>query len=363
MPVNALLATCLLLAVTAFGGPMHHEIVERARGDAEVDILLQARSISTDLNGTFWVYHGVAGIEREPQAAAVTALRPDGSKRTYLAAEILPAGALLPGTVGQVYAITPLATPGFYAASAGWVDADRHTANGVVFFSEDSHGRITNYSVVHMPGARAIAAGPRDTAVVAALDPLGTGDTYLATVINAAGTVLTELCPYNEDGLKKRMERISGVRLHQLSGDSVAVLNPISGRVEAHRIFTPETCGLEETTPSEKVRRPVVKAKIQFATNPLWSCGIADVSDLGASEVFPVLGFAASLDGVVTVVRSAVIHDVPRTAVTRYTARERFPSWISDHYWRAALVTPRQVRGLVTGATVWEERVQLQAAN
>ena len=315
--------------------------------------------MTADLNGTFWVYHGVKGIEREPQAAAVTALRPDGTTRTYLASEILPAGSVLPGTVGQVYAIAPLSTPGFHAASAGWLDAEHNTVNGVVFFREDARGHVTNFSVVKLPGARAIAAGPKDSAVVAALDPLQNGATYLATVINAQGTVLAELCPFDEEDLRTRMDRISNVRLQSLSGDSVAIFNPVSMRVEAHRIFTPERCGFEEVTASDRSRSPVVNPRVKFASTPLWNCPVSDVNDVDASEIFPMTGFAASSDGTVIVVRGAVVDDVPRTVITRYTPKERLPSWMSDHFWRVALVTPRRARGLIAGRTIWEEQVQL----
>ena len=99
--------------------------------------------------------------------------------------------------------------------------------------------------------------------------------------------------------------------------------------------------------------------KVRFGVSDLWTVPVSDTSDSGASEVLPVIGFAASLEGVVTVVRPVVVEERPRTLVTRYTAKGRLPSWSSDRFWRAALVTPAEARGVVAAATPWEERVSL----
>lgn len=350
----------LTVAVSASAAPLRHSVQERSADARDVQVLLQARSTSVDLNGTSWIYHGLTGLRHDPMAAGVTAIRPDGSTRTYLATDILPPGTVPAGKVGLVYAITPLTTPGMFAATAGWHDAEGRAKTAVVFFREAADGTLSNYSVVPAPGARAIAAGPQDNAVVATLDPLHDGDTSLVTVVNANGNVLATWGPFEAPSVAEASERIAGVRLYQIDRHTVAVYDAATQRVHAFRIFAPENCAMIKTSPSEKPRAMAMASnREQFALTDLWTVPVNDTSDSGASEVHPVIGFAATRDGVVTVVRPMVVNDRPRTLVTRYTAKGREPSWSSDHFWRAALVSTGDIRGLVSGPTPWEERVTL----
>lgn len=348
----------LTVAASAVAAPLRHAVHERTANARDVQVLLQARSTSVDLNGTSWIYHGLTGLQNDPMAAGVTAIRPDGSTRTYLATDILPRGTVPAGKVGLVYAITPLTTPGMFAATAGWHDADGRAKTAVVFFREAADGTLSNYSVVPAPGARAIAAGPQDNAVVATLDPLHNGDTSLVTIVNANGNVLATWGPLEAPSVAAASDRIADVRLYQIERNTVAVYDPATQRVHAIRVFAPENCATIRTAPSEKPRAmAMASTKEQFAINDLWVVPVSDTSDSGATEVFPVIGFAATRDGVVTVVRPVMVNDRARTLVTRYTAKGRQPSWSSDHFWRAALVSTGEIRGMVSGPTLWEERV------
>ncbi|HYC87580.1 MAG TPA: hypothetical protein VEO54_00080 [Thermoanaerobaculia bacterium] len=349
-----------LAAFSAAAAPVKHAINERSADARDVQVLLQARSTSVDLKGTAWIYHGVTGLPHDPMAAAVTAVRPDGSTRTYLATDILPRGLVAPGKVGLVFAITPLTTPGMFAATAGWFDGDGRPKNAVVFFREASDGTLTNYAVVPAPGARAIAAGPQDSAVVATLDPLHNGETNLVTIINANGTVMSTWGPFETANIAAANDRIAAVRFHQLDDQSIAVYDAAAQRVGAFRIFAPENCAFEKTAPSEKPRAMALGSnKVRFGVTDLWTVPVSDTSDSGADEVLPAIGFAATKEGEVTVVRPIVVDERPRTLVTRYTPRGRERSWSSDHFWRAALVSPAEARGIVQKATPWEERVSL----
>jgi hypothetical protein len=290
----------------------------------------------------------------------VTAVRPDGRTRTYLATDILPRGFVMPGRVGQVFAITPLTTPGRYAATVGWLDASGAPRNAVVFFREAGDGSIASDSVVAAPGARAIAAAPHDHVVVATLDPLRDGNTSLVTIVNASGNVPASWGRFDAPSVEAANDRIGGVRLYQIDRDTVAVYDAATQRVDAIRISAPEGGAILKASPSEKPRAMTAAAdRDRFAVTELWTVPVHDTSDSGASEVLPVIGFAATADGVVTVVRPVVVQERPRTLVTRYTGKGRLPSWSSDRSWRAALVSPAEVRGIIAGATPWEERVTL----
>ncbi|HEX6088236.1 MAG TPA: hypothetical protein VF266_27140 [Thermoanaerobaculia bacterium] len=350
-----------IAALSAAAAPAKQVVNERSADARDVQVLLQSRSISVDLNGTAWVYHGATGLPHDPMAAAVTAIRVDGRTRTYLATDILPPGFVAPGKVGQVFAMTPLTTPGMFAATAGWHNADGRATNAVVFFREASDGTLTNYAVVRAPGARAIAAGPQDTVIVATLDPLHNGQTNLATVINANGTVMETWGPFEAPDRGAANDRIANVRFYQLDQQSVAVYDPATERVGAFRVFAPENCAFEKTSPAEKPRAMAMGSnKVRFGITDLWTVPVSDTSDSGADEVLPAIGFAATKDGVVTVVRTIVVDDRPHTLVTRHTARERMASWSSDRWWRAAIVSPVDIRGFIAAReTPWEERVSL----
>jgi hypothetical protein len=256
--------------------------------------------------------------------------------------------------------MTPLTTPGMFAATAGWFDADGRARNAVVFFREASDGTLTNYAVVPAPGARAIAAGPQDTAIVATLDPLHNGETNLATVINANGTVMDTWGPFEAPNRGAANDRIANVRFYQLDHQSVAVYDPATERVGAFRVFAPENCAFEKTSPSEKPRAMAMgSSKVRFGITDLWTVPVSDTSDSGADEVLDAIGFAATKEGVVTMVRTIVVDDQPRTLVTRYTAKERMASWSSDRWWRTAIVSAGEIRGFIARDTPWEERVSL----
>ena len=103
-----------------------------------------------------------------------------------------------------------------FAATAGWHDAEGRAKTAVVFFREAADGTVSNYSVVPAPGARAIATGPQDNAVVATLDPLHDGDTSLVTVVNANGNVLATWGQFQAPSVAAANDRIAGVRLYQI---------------------------------------------------------------------------------------------------------------------------------------------------
>src|SRR5436190_23081530 len=77
-------------------------------------VTYRAGGFSHDRLGNNWVFHHVAEIPSENEAAAVTLIRPDGSVRTFFASDLLPAGFIFAGKVGQVYSISPMTTPGYY---------------------------------------------------------------------------------------------------------------------------------------------------------------------------------------------------------------------------------------------------------
>src|SRR5689334_19639356 len=62
-------------------------------------VTYRAGGFSHDRLGNNWVFHHVAEIPSENEAAAVTLIRPDGSVRTFFASELLPAGSVFPGKV------------------------------------------------------------------------------------------------------------------------------------------------------------------------------------------------------------------------------------------------------------------------
>ena len=221
-----MLGMLLILTLSVTAAPVRYVVNERSPDARDVQVLLQARSTFVDLNGTSWVYHGVTGLQHDPMAAAVTAIHPDGRTRTYLATDILPSGSVMPGKVGSVFAMTPLTSPGMFAATAGWVDPNGVTRNAVVFFRENHDGTTSNYSVVAAPGARAIAAGPQDNAVVATLDPLRNGELSLATIVNADGTVMGSAGPFEAASVGAANDRIAAVRFIRSTGRRSPSMTP-----------------------------------------------------------------------------------------------------------------------------------------
>jgi hypothetical protein len=360
--LNGQLLVLTAVVVSAFAtsaAPTRHELVERNATSREMQVLLESRSVAEDLSGTFWVHHGVEGIEQERQASAVTALRSDGTTRTYLASDILPAGSVSPGMVGQVYAITPLTSRGLYAATTGWIAPDRSTHNAVVFFREDGDGRISNVSVVPVSGARSVAAGPYDTVILAARDPLKNGDLQLATVLDANGNVMATFGPFEAESIRAASERLAAIRFHQLDANTVAMLDAAEQRVHALRVFAPADCAIPQVAEGKGPRRVQQSpARSRFAFQPLWNLSVAHDGEVGIAESRDVIAFSATANSV-TVARQVLVDADPRTIVTQYSRNAKPRSWVSEHIWRAALVGRTNIRGVVSRGTVWEERVEL----
>ena len=105
------------------------------------------------------------------------------------------------------------------------------------------------------------------------------------------------------DGAQKNAvnDRVADTRFHQIDRDSIAVYDAVTQRVHALHLSVNE-------------------GRIEVVD--LWAVSVSDTSDSGA----------------------------PR-------GRERF--WLSDHFWRAAIVGPVEARGIITRDTPWEERVSL----
>ena len=133
-------------------------------------------------------------------------------------------------------------------------------------------------------------------------------------------------------------DRVADTRFHQIDRDSIAVYDAVTQRVHALHLSVNE-------------------GRIEVAD--LWAVSVSDTSDSGADGVFPAVGFAATKEGAVTVVRPIVAHDRARMFVARYTPRGRERFWLSDSFWRAAIVSPVEARGIIIRDTPWEERVSL----
>lgn len=101
-------------------------VVDRTTHEARV--LRDAFRMFVTTNGDRWAMHHVA-TRREPSAIGMTRLKSDGTTQLYLASDFLPRGTIPLGTVGQVYSIGEMATPGSYAVAIGWVDASNHSTN------------------------------------------------------------------------------------------------------------------------------------------------------------------------------------------------------------------------------------------
>ncbi|HEX7151755.1 MAG TPA: hypothetical protein VF618_09730 [Thermoanaerobaculia bacterium] len=347
----------VLLAATALT-PSKHEFIERSRTTRAIEVLLEARSVSHDPSGRHWVYHGVKGIEREPQAAGVTEIRPNGTTWTYLASDLLPAGSVYPGMVGQVYAVTPLTTKNFYAATTGWIDTNRRTRNAVVFFRRDDADHLQTYSIVEMTGIGAIAAGPSDTAVVAVNDPLKNGEHHLATILDAEGNILGSLVSFEAADFARAQDRISAVQLRQIGKSEVAILDETDSVVQAFRLFAPNACGLPKITPSSAPRTARKSSeKITFSQQQLWRASVEDRGVEGEHDFPRILDFSAGIDGAITVVRMGVLEGKPRALVSRY-GHGPVRTWVSDELWRAALIDGQGVSGIVPKAEVKEERIE-----
>ncbi len=260
----------------------------------------------------------------------------------------------MPGMVGQVYAVASLSSAGRYVATAGWIAPDHSTRSAIVFFTE-TDGRIEHYSSIPAPGARAVAAGPANTAVVAVPDPLKNGDYELVTIIDAAGNVLGTYGSFEANEFSDGHARIAGVRLQQMGPSTVAVLDQATNRLHGLRIYMPADCAIPEVSRDEKPRRVVKgEGRSRVAIEELWTRSIGDPG-IGATELHDVLGFHAAESGRVTVVRPAVVENQPRTIITRYSEDGRAES-VTAQYWRAALVG-KEIVGVIQAESVWEERV------
>ena len=104
-----------IAALSAAAAPAKQVVNERSADARDVQVLLQSRSISVDLNGTAWVYHGATGLPHEALAevADFRRERPAAGEPGFLG----DAGHGCAGAVGSAASRNGNGPPGGGAAS------------------------------------------------------------------------------------------------------------------------------------------------------------------------------------------------------------------------------------------------------
>jgi hypothetical protein len=366
MKVKSLLAVTLLFlplfASAALPAAARDERERVSAPERRVEVTKRARNVATDRMGNNWIFHGVAEIPRETEAAAVTLLRPDGSLRTFFASDLLPAGTIYPGKVGQVFSISPMTTPGYYAATVGYISKEHYTRNAVVAFALGTDGEPQTMRVIQIRNAATVIGGPRDTMVVTAADPLGDTNFALATVFDIDGNVHAELIPFGAATLTDAAAVTRQVRLQQSGIDDFALYDPQSQLVQHYSVGGIGTLpSLANATAAPEMRQPRRAAYPEIALTADWAIDIEDAG-IAAKEVKTGRFLGLQVDNArqtVTVARGVLIDGAPRAVVNRYDGRN-VETWVADGPWNAVLWNREAVTGFAPRGVLVEQRVSLK---
>jgi hypothetical protein len=332
----------------------------RERGIAVMS--LHARVVNHDRFGTNWVFHGLNDVAREVEAAAVTRMSGDRAARTYVASELVAPGEVFPGKLGQVYSISPLTTPGYYAATIGYYSKERATRNALVVFHESESGELATVRVIRLRNAAQVIGGPRDTMVVSAVDPLNAAAFHLATVFDVEGNVHAELLPFGAPTLVDASRVNRAVRLQQSGADDFALYDPQQNVVQHFSLaFAGELPKPSEVSRSTELRQPRRAVVPEIAFDADWAVDVA-ASGIRANDV--KLGRLFDFDAddahrTVTVARNVLVDGRPVAAVTRYDGRSA-TTFTAGGPWNGTLWRDDAITGFAPHhRSVLEERVSI----
>ena len=272
-----LIAAILFLPLAANGATARNERTTESMRDRRVAVTARARRVTHDRLGNNWVFHGLDEVPREVKAAAVTLVRPDQTTRTFLASDLLARGSVFPGNVGQVYSISPLTTPGYYAATIGYISRAHYTLNALVVFAWKDDGDPQTVRVIQLRNSAQVIGGPRDTMIVTAVDPLSHGSFAMATVFDAEGNVHDELIPFGVTTVMDASVMVNGVRLQQSGADDFAIYDPQFETVQHYSLVSAgELPRADQVKPSLEMRQPRAAAFREIELAADWSVRIED---------------------------------------------------------------------------------------
>lgn len=330
--------------------------------ERRVAVTARARAMSHDRLGNNWVFHGLDEVRAEVKAAAVTLIRPNGSLRTFFASDLLPQGTVAPGMAGQVFTISPMTTPGYYAATVGYVSREHYTRNAVVVFALGDDGEPRTVRVIQIRNAAQVIGGPRDTMIVTAADPLDSATFALATVFDIDGNVHAELMTFGAPNLIEAAKVTRAVRLQQSGAEDFALFDPQSRVVQHYSLARAGNLpSLADATPSPEMRAPRRAAYPEISLAADWTVSV-DNPGVGGSrvELGRLLDFHVDdATQTVTLARNVSLNGVPSAVVSRYDGRD-VEAWMSDGPWNATLWRRDAIDGFGPRGGLVEQHVSLK---
>jgi hypothetical protein len=334
--------------------PRHVEQVDVDTAVPRIAVLLHARTVSRDLDGSHWVTHAVPAVE-EPAAMGITRIAPDGSVQTLLASDLLPTGSILPGMAGQVYGVAAMTSPHHFAATVGWVGPDRSTHNALVLYRLEDDGSMTTMNITMLSNGGAVAGGPHDTVVVVTRDPAGKGRLARATIFDSLGEVQSDVLPFDAPDVRASAVILSQIRLQRTSENEFALLDLADKTLREFRITASDRLPVAAKLVPSTELRPVVRVSCVRATaEELWSRSIADPGVRG--EQAAILAYDVEpASRTVTVARQLLEDGVASTVITRYQGEAR-SVWVGP-VWQAALADRNVFTGLANTTPLFEQRV------
>jgi hypothetical protein len=350
MAVSLFLALCPLVVGAQELKPRHVEQMTADLAAPRSAILLHAR----DLDGSHWVTHAVTAAG-EPMAMGITRIGNDGSVKTVLASDLLPAGAMAPGRAGQVYGVAAMTSPRHYAATVGWLGVDRATHNALVLYRLEDDGQISPLNYVVLSNGGAVAGGPHDTVVVVTRDPANQGRLAKATIFDSLGEVQSDVLPFEVADLRTSSSVLFQIRLQRTSEDEFALLDLGEQMIHEFQIRAAESLpSLSYAKPDAEMRTTRKVSCVRATATELWSQSIADPGAKG--QVAGFLGYDVDpASRTVTVARQLLDDGPGSTVITRYRNGSR-AVWLGP-IWQAALADRATFTGVANGPSLFEQRV------
>jgi hypothetical protein len=319
MAVSWFLALCPLVVGAQELKPRHVEQMTADLAAPRTAILLHARTVSRDLDGSHWVTHAVAA-----------------------------AG-------GQVYGVAAMTSPQHYAATVGWLGVDHATHNALVLYRLEDDGQISPLTYVVLSNGGAVAGGPHDTVVVVTRDPANQGRLAKATIFDSLGEVQSDVLPFEAADLRTSSSVLFQVRLQRTSEDEFALLDLGEQMIHEFRIRAAESLpALSYAKPASEMRTTRKVSCVRATATELWSQSIADPGAKG--QVAGFLGYDVDPESRTVTVARQLLDDGPgSTVITRYRNGAR-AVWLGP-IWQAALADRATFTGVANGPSLFEQRV------